>query len=168
MKRTTALLTAGAVVGSIALAVGYASGGVLWGVVLPLAWGALRSLDHRYGWKWFPSLSLILFVGMAAVGLRMGLAPGWMVLGGTCGLLVWDLDHYARHVRTAGSDEAALTLERRHLEVVLPTLALGLTGATVALTLRIRIGFGGALLLAGCAVLGPIWAVWMLRRAEKD
>jgi len=146
------------------LALGYAlSGRGPWGVAVVVV-GGLWLVGRRRGWGWTASVGLVALVGAAAFGLGRGLAPGWALLGTGAALAAWDLDAFARRLGDGGPMGDRAMLERRHLQRLLLVEALGLLLAGAALAVRVRIGFGGALLLGALAVLGLSQVMGFFRR----
>jgi hypothetical protein len=110
------------------------------------------------------SVALVLLIGAAAIGLWSGVAGGWALVGVAAALVAWDLDRFVWRMRAAGCVEGADVLERRHLQRLLTVGGTGLLLGAVALSLRIRLGFAAAFLLALLAVLGLSRVIGFLRR----
>lgn len=155
------------VLAASALALGYATGQRWIEALLMLAWGTLWLLGQRRGWGGVASLVLFLFTGAAALGLLLGLGSGWMALGVAAALCAWDLDHFARRLRSAGRVERAHELERRHLLRLLVVSGLGFLLMSVALGLQLELGFGAAVFLGLLVVISLGQLVGLLRR-ESD
>ncbi|MBN1810420.1 MAG: hypothetical protein JXA14_01135 [Anaerolineae bacterium] len=164
---TAWLLPAGTVLAAAALAMGCGLDGLWGGVVAVGVVGAFWMVGQWRRWGWVASVALVLLIGAAAVGLRLGVGGGWMLVGVVAALVAWDLDRFAWRVRAAGRVEDADALERRHLQRLLAVGGAGLLLGAVALSFRIRLGFAVAFMLALLAVLGLSWAVGFLRR-ERD
>jgi hypothetical protein len=79
-------------------------------------------------------------------------------------LIAWDLDRFNWRMRVAGSVEGADALERRHIQRLLIVSGIGLLLGVVALSVRIRLGFAVAFLLAFLAVAGLSRVVGFLQR----
>jgi hypothetical protein len=168
--KASARLTATVLLASIglsagAIALGYERGGDRRGATLALAVGLLWILSTRYDWGGMAaSLGLVGLVGVAALGLLPGLGAGWMVCGVVAALSAWDLDRFARRLGQAGQVEKVRRLEAVHLRRLAVVDGVALLIATVALGIRVEIGFGMALLLGGLAILGLSQMVGALRR----
>ncbi|HEY43089.1 MAG TPA: DUF4175 domain-containing protein [Anaerolineae bacterium] len=150
-----------------ALLAGYALG-ESWIWALPiLGFSALWLLGQRRGLKWVPSLGLLLFIGLAAIGLWLTLAPGLMLLGMIATLAAWDLENFLRRVEGAERVDHRNDLERRHLRRLLMVEGSGTLLAVAALSVDVNFGFGSALLLGLLAIVGLSRTIGFLRR-ESD
>ena len=150
-----------------ALALGYAQAHLWAGVVLIAGLGAFWLFGQRRGWRWVPSLVLVLFVSAAVFGLGLAAEPIWMLLGVVVGLAAWDLDHFAQRMRKASHVEGVQNLERRHLLRLLLVSGLGFLLSAAALEVRVELPMGTALLLGLLAIMGLSRAIRFLRR-ESD
>jgi len=161
------LLPASIVLATGALALGYGLGGMaLW--VLPIvALGGLWLLALWRRLAWAAWLGLALYAALAAAGLLLGLAGGWMLLGLVAALAAWDLDWFLHRLKQVGWVAEEGDLARRHHLRLLLVLGLGLLPAAVALELELDLGFGIVLLLGSLAIFGLSRAVGFLRR-ESD
>jgi len=153
--------------GTGALMLGYGLHGLWVGALVVLTLGLLWLLDQWRGWGWMASIALISFVGTAAVGLWLGLGSGWMLFGVAAALGAWDLDRFARRLRSVRHVAGRREVERCHLRRLLGVGGLGLGLGGLALGVKVELGFGTALLLGLLIVLGLSRAVGFLRR-ESD
>jgi hypothetical protein len=87
-----------------------------------------------------------------------------MLVGVVAALAAWDLDCFVWRMRAAGRVEDAGFLEQHHLQRLLTVSGAGLILGAVALSLRIRLGFAAAFLLAFLAVLGLSRVIGFLQR----
>ena len=164
-RRVTAwLLPVGTVLAAAALATGYGLNGSWGGAVVALVVGAVWLAGQWRRWGWVASVALVLLIGVAAVGLGGGVGGGWMLVGVVVALVAWDLDRFAWRMRVAGYVEGVDALERRHLRRLLIVAGAGLLLGAVALSVKIRLGFAVAFLLAFLAVLGLSQVVRFLQR----
>lgn len=120
-----------------ALAWGYASQGLVHDASRLLIFGALWLFAKWRGWKWMPSLGLLVIIAAAAYGLWIGLALGWMALGALGSLLAWDLAEFARRLQDAAPTDDVIGMERRHLARVGLVALFGGTLALIALIARL-------------------------------
>jgi hypothetical protein len=157
------ILPAGTVLAAAVLAVGYGLHGMWQGAAVALATGVLWLVGQRRRWKRVAAVALVIWVGAAAIGLEMGVGGGWMLVGVVAALVAWDLDHFAWRMRVVGRVQDADVLARRHLRRSLAVAALGLFLGAAALSLRIRLGFAVAFLLALLALVGLSRVVGFLR-----
>ena len=164
-RRVTAwLLPAGTVLAAAALSMGYGLDGLWGGAVAALVVGAFWLAGQWRKWGWAASMALVLLIGVAAVGMGGGIGGGWMLVGVVVALVAWDLDRFAWRMRVVGCVEGVDALERRHLWRLLIVAGAGLLLGAVALSVKIRLGFAVAFLLAFLAVLGLSRVVGFLQR----
>ena len=114
------------------------------------------------GWRYAASVTFVVFVAAAALGMSLGLGKGQALLAVAASLCMWDLADYSLRLRAlpGGSD----SLDRRHLSRLLIVAAIGVVVGMLATGLRIRIGIGAALALGVLAVVGLSQAIRYVRR----
>ncbi len=115
---------------------------------------------------WTAPLALVGFTGLAAVGLRLGLGAGWMLLAVVAALCAWDLEHLEERLSQpiyAGSEAARHAMQKEHARRLLAVAALGLGLGAAGLVAQARITFLLALLLSLLALLGLSWVVSFFR-----
>lgn len=150
-----------------ALVAGYAIGG-LWIWTLPiLGLAALWLLAERRGLKWLTSLELLLYVGLAAIGLWQQLAFGLMLLGIIAALATWDMENFHQRMKDVERVDHREGLERKYLQRLLIVEGSGALLAVAAVNLSVTFSFGSALLLGLLAVVGLSRTIGYLRR-ESD
>ena len=150
-----------------ALAAGYAIGG-LWIWILPiLGLAALWLLGQRRGLKWVTSLELLLYVGLAVIGLGQQLTSGLMLLGIIAALAAWDLEDFHHRMDGVERVDHREGLERKYLQRLLIIEGSGTLLAVAAVSLTVTFSFGSALLLGLVAVVGLSRTIGFLRR-ESD
>lgn len=155
---------------SLALATGALASGFGLGPATPLslALGLAWWYGWLRGWGWAASLALPAFVLAAVAGYWLAGAPaGLMLVSIVAALLAWDLDHFAQRARSVDRVEAAAAIERSHLRRLAATNGVGLLLAGAALAIRLRFGFGVALLLALLAAWALSQVIGFMRR-ESD
>ena len=103
--------------------------------------------------------------GAAAAGVLLGVAGALALAGVVAGLAGWDLGRFARRAHGAGL-AAGEALERAHLRRLLLVLGAGLALGGLALSLRVSLSFGWALLLAGLAIGALARAIRLLGREQ--
>jgi hypothetical protein len=163
-KRIAWLLPVSTVLAVAALAMGHGLKGLWDGVLVVGVAGILWLVGQWRRWEWGASLALVVWIGVAAVGLGRGVEGGWMLVGVVAALVAWDLDRFVWRLRAAKRVEAADALEQRHLRRLLAVCGVGLLLGAAALSLRIRLGFAAAFLLALLVLLGLSRMVRFLRR----
>jgi hypothetical protein len=119
-------------------------------------------------WQTWPSALTSLFlvsdVGLAAGGMVMGVAPGW-ILGSLIVILVaWDLSHFAQRLQQVEEEDPALV--QRHLRRLglVSAVNLGLVG--LSLYVRIQLNLVLSLLLALLVILGLNRTIRRFRTSE--
>jgi hypothetical protein len=149
-----------------ALALGYGLGGLWTWMPLIVALAFLWPVGQWRGWGWSSSLGLVFSATLAAVGLLLGLAAGWMLLGLVAALAAWDMDGFRQRLRSVERVDAPAQrdLERRHIQRLLAVAGLGLLLAAVVLGIRLELKFGAVLLLGLLAILGLSQAIGFLNR----
>jgi len=150
---------------TLLLTLGYAIGGRWIGAAASVALGCLWLAGLRRSWSGIDSLGLVGFTGMAAVGVWLALAAPILLAGQVAALAAWDLDRFARRLRSAGRVEAESVLVRAHLQRLLAAAGLGLVFGGVALAVQVPLSFGWALLLAALVFLGLSRAIGWFNRA---
>ncbi len=158
------LLLASIVLSVLALLLGYGLAELwVWTPLLALpavVW--LVGLWRR--WGWLTSLGFVLCASAAAAGVLLEVKAGWMLLAVVMALTAWDLDSFVRGMERAERVEGRQDLERRHVLRLVAVEGVGVLLATVALGVRLDIGFGAVLLLGLVAVFGLSRVVVFFRR----
>jgi hypothetical protein len=105
-----------------------------------LAWTGLIPavallFTRRVAGNWLSFTALVAFVGMAAAGLLLGSAPSLMVFSSTAALASWDLCNLERSLDARPHP----LLEKRHIQILIPSLGVGLllalAGGMISLSL---------------------------------
>lgn len=122
-------------------------------VISGVVW--LVAVHKRLAAEWF-SVMLVIFVGLAAVGLLTGIPPILMIFSATLALASWDLALFDRMVTGLSSTSAeTLTLfEHSHYQSLALALGLGLLMALGGRLLRFEIPLSGMILLVLLGLLG--------------
>ncbi|GAB4547056.1 MAG: hypothetical protein Fur002_22740 [Anaerolineales bacterium] len=118
-------------------------------------WAALGGgawlLAARQRVAWASSAALVVIVALGALGLWLGLPPGWLFMGGVFALNAWDMDELRRDLIGLVKDNSTRMLERRRI----------LRGAWAAL--------GGLILASGMMALqgafSSAWSIFFLTAA---
>jgi hypothetical protein len=151
---------------AVALALGYGLGGLWTWMPIIVALALLWLIGHWRGWGWTSSLGLVFTATVAAAGLLLGVAAGWMLLGLVAALAAWALDSFRQRLRSVESVavQARRDLERRHIQRLLAVAGLGLLLAAVVLGIKLELKFGVVLLLGLLAILGLGQTIGFLNR----
>jgi hypothetical protein len=146
------------------LAAGYVLGGRPVEALLILLLGALWLGGEWRGWSRVDAVGLVGCTGVAAAGMWLDLAPGWMLAGVVWALSAWDLSTFTRWVASVQTAEKARVLLRQHLRRLLIVDVVGALLAGAALAIRLRLGLALMLLLGLVLFLGVSRAIRFLRR----
>lgn len=139
---------------TFALALGYADRSFWAGVGIAVVIGMLWLAGDWRGWDWAAEPCLIGWVALATFGAWLGLMAGWMLLGVVTALAAWDLGHFAARLRGAGAITPPAELTRDHLRRLAIVAGAGLMLGGLALSVRVELTFGWALLAAVLAITG--------------
>jgi hypothetical protein len=106
-------------------------------------------------WRWFAHVGLTTYFLAAALGLWfLNFPPGWMFGGAICALLAWDLTFFQHRQVFAASDDERRSVERRHLMRISLLAILGFALASLAMILKLQVGFDWIVLMALVISLG--------------
>jgi hypothetical protein len=150
-----------------ALVAGYAMGGLWTWTLFILGLAALWLLGQRRGLKWVTSLELLLYIGLAAVGLWQQLTFSLMLLGIIAALAAWDIESFHQRMEGIERVDQREGLERKYLQRLLIVDGAGALLAVAAVSFTVSFSFGSALLLGLLAVVGLSRTIRYLRR-ESD
>jgi hypothetical protein len=155
-------------IATLVLALSYVAAGQ-WTLALTiLALGLLWLLSEERNWTWFTSLGLVILISLAAWGIRLELAPIWMLLSTVATLIAWDLAHFSQRLsRTEPSGADLLSLQQTHFRRLLRVAGWGLFLAGSALGIEIGLTFGWALCLGLLLAISLSWVVGFIRRASE-
>jgi len=164
------LVYAGISLAVLALLAGFGLAGLWWGAAAAVVVAALWAAGHAKKQRWAAPAGLFTLLLVTAVGLVVGLAPGWGIAALVASLGAWEFDFFwrvldgskdaERHVRVERRD----LLVRRHRRRVLTVLLAGALLAGAATVIQVQFGFGLALLLGVISLAGISRAVHFLRR----
>lgn len=152
------------------LAGGYAATGYPWPAAALAACGTMWlivqwRLRARPPWPGLlAGLSLAVTTAAAAIGLRLGLAPGLMLGGTVAGLLAWDLAGTERRLQLAAPTDDTAVLARRHLAWLALVAGAGLCLAMVALVIHWQLSFAWTIVLVIIVILGTARLISWLKR----
>lgn len=133
-------------IGSIAW--GFAEAGLEIFVRWILIFGAVWLFTIWRNWNWFSSVGLFFAVLVSAIGVWIGLTPGWIFSGSIFALFAWDMTDFRQRMNSIAIDDNALGMERRHIARVSFLSLAGLLLASIAMIVKIKFTFEwGALLV---------------------
>lgn len=156
------------VVATFVLALNYVTAGQWILALTILALGLLWLLSEERNWTRFTALALVLFISLAAWGIRLELAPIWMVLSITATLMAWDLARFSQRLwRTQPSRADLLSLQQTHFRRLLMAAGSGLFLAGGTLVIEIGLTFGWALCLGLLMAISLSWVVGFIKRTSE-
>lgn len=146
---------------------GYTLQGYWYISVIFISLAAVWIIAAARTWDWVPSGLFALFTISAGAGFYFSVEFHWLILGLLFALFAWDLQALSRRYDRAGLiiDESKSTF--RHIRRLIIFEVLGLVLAIIAISSRIRMGFGWLVLLALIAVLGLSYGIsYMMRKSH--
>jgi len=135
-------------------------------VALPAGWSLLWLVAEWRGWQKFTAAGLVVFIGLAAAGVRLGVGSTWLLLGTVGGLAAWDLARFARRLSLTAEAEPAALLPA-HLRRLLVVAGAALLFGALALASWVELNFGLAVLLGLLMSVSLSWLVGFFRRARE-
>lgn len=150
-----------------ALVAGYTMGGHrIWTLPI-LGFAVLWYLGQRRGLKWVASVELLLFAGLAVIGIWQKLSFELMLLGMIAALATWDMESFLQRMQDVERVDQREHLEQKYLRRLLIIEVSGALLAFTAVSLTVTFSFGSALLLGLLAVVGLSRTIRFLRH-ESD
>lgn len=141
------------------LAAGFYLAGAAAAALAPAAAAGLWLAGGYFNWKLLTPAAFSLLVISAAAGFPVN-APSLPLLLSVAGALsAWDLDRFARRMRSAGRGQSFTShsqqtgLENRHLKRLFLVNGFGLILAVLALQVELQLSFALAFILALSGVL---------------
>lgn len=157
-------LTAVAIMAATAsLALGYGAGTSRIWMLSIVALGLLWLIGRRLQRPWVGSLLFIVFIAVAALGLSLGVSPGWMLAAAVAALMAWDLEWFWWRTVRVAHVESERELIRHHMSRLLAAISVGLLLGGLSLDWRIELNFWMALLLGLLAIISLSRALRALR-----
>jgi hypothetical protein len=130
-----------------------------------LGLGLVWLAGQRRGWGWLVSLGLVIFVGLAALGLYSGVVSLWILLATLGALSAWDLAYFARRLEQTPNVDGAAAMKQTHFRRLQIVVGVGLLLGLAALSWQPQLTFSQAVLLGLLMVLSLSWVVGFIRRA---
>ena len=165
----TQLVYAGISLAALALLAGFGLAGLWWGAAAAVVVAVLWATAHARKQRWAAPIGLFALILVTAVGLIVGLDPGWGIIALVAALAAWEFDFFWRVVEETDGAEHSVRVDRRDLLIrrhrrrVLITVLAGALLAGAATIVQIQFGFGLALLLGVISLAGISRAVHFLR-----
>lgn len=160
---------AGILLAGLSLLAGFGLAGLWWGAAAAAVVASLWAAGHARKKRWAASAGLFVLLFITAIGLVLGLAPGWGIVALGAALGAWEFDYFGRVLVGTDHAESRVRVERRDLLIrrhrrrVLIVILTGVLVAGAATVIQIQFGFGLALLLAVISLAGISRAVHFLR-----
>jgi hypothetical protein len=120
-----------------------------------LLWWYLR----KPGWNLLPSVLLVLNICAAAGGILLGKEPAWMIFGTAAALAGWELTGQPGSRYGANNRNLNAVFQRKHLQLLMTAIVMGLGIAEIGLFLHIVLPFW-AIFLAGMLILFSLYGLY--------
>ena len=144
---------------ALCLSLGYARIGLgmalAAGLVIPVVW----LLAYRWPASWFPSIALVVTIGLAVIELLQGAPALLMLAAAVLALVNWDLALLARQPRDSLSIQKFTLLEKNHYQSLLVALGLAFPVMFIGRLVHFHIPFGLMVLLVLLAFFS-LMRVW--------
>ena len=125
------------------------------GLVILVVW----LLAYRWPASWFPSIALVVTIGLAVIELLQGAPALLMLAAAVLALVNWDLALLARQPRGSLSIRGFTLLERNHFQSLLVALGLAFPVMFIGRLVHFHIPFGLMVLLVLLA-FASLMRVW--------
>lgn len=164
------LVYAGIALAALALLAGFGLVGLWWGAAAAVVVAVLWAAGHTRRWRWAAPAGLFTLLLIIAVGLVIGMAPGWGIVALVVALAAWEFDYFWRLLDSSDHAEKRIRVERRdrlirrHRRRVIVVCLAGALLAGATTVVQVQLGFGLALLLGLISLAGISRAVHFLRR----
>jgi len=155
------------VLAALSLAVGYTLTDFWPGAIFSIAVGLLWLTALWRAWRPVIGLSVIIFVGIAALGTWLGVSAGWLLFGIVATLAGWDLGDFAHRFGQTEHVQGHAALQRIHLQRLAIVAGLGLLLGGIALSFELRLNMWWGIFLGVLVIVGLSQAIGRLRR-ESD
>ena len=119
------------------LGLGWIGAGNLWLALAGIIPFVGMLLARKPSLAWLAPVSLLIFVGLAVLGVFLGASPVWMVVSVVAALAAWDLVNFERAIGKNSHPH----LEIRHLQVLFAALGLGLLAALAGRAVQFSLPF---------------------------
>jgi len=157
----------GMVPAALSLVIGYALAGYWVGAAFAVGTGLLWLAALWRGWRPVISLSVIIVVGIAALGTWLGVSAGWLLFGLIATLVAWDLGDFSHRFERSEHRQGYATLQRIHLQRLAVVAGSGLLLGGIALNSELELNIWWGILLGVLVIFGLSQAIGRLRR-ESD
>ena len=113
------------------------TGVILTFAILPFGW-----IVRRYQRKWFASMMLVTYVGIAVYGLLSGVSAYLAIAGISAALAWWELEDRIPHSSESSTPSISDRYEKVHLSRLGLAISIGLIVAEASLFLKFQLPFG--------------------------
>ena len=152
---------------ALSLAAGYMLTGFWPVAIFIVAVGLLWLAALWRAWRPVIGLSIIIFVGLAALGTWLGVSAGWLLFGIIATLAGWDLGDFAHRFGQTEHIQGYATLQRIHLQRLAIVAGLGLLLGGIALNFELKLNMWWAIFLGVLVIVGLSQAIARLRRESN-
>jgi hypothetical protein len=143
-----------AALATVALVIAYALSPypIVAGFVIGL--GIVWQYGRFRGWKAWLEVLFVFHIVAAAIGAKLGLSFGLVLLGLMGALSAWDLSHFARRIHAAGKIRGATELDRQHFQRLSLVLVGGASCVLIAIGITLKLNLWAVIGLGLVAVWG--------------
>lgn len=153
--------------GSASLWWGFSSVGLSFLINWVPLFGVLWLLAAWNGQRWVSWVGLVLYISLAALGLWLRLAPGWMFSAGIFAFAAWDLGSFRWRLKFIILRHERDHAERIHLAKLSVLMFFGLAFGAGSMWLRGVFTAEWGYFLSGVALLLLGQLIWGIRRASR-
>lgn len=124
------------------MAVGFGLAGLWPGLLVVTLLNFFNLVGHRMKWPWLPTVVLFFHVGIAVVGLRLGVTPWLLIPGVVAALGCWELNDGGNLRHSASEVPAEHESRQNQLNLLSISMAISLLVTGMGLYLKFHPGFG--------------------------
>lgn len=145
MRRIGWAFAAAASGSAVALSLASLAAGFPMAAFLPPVLAAFWIFSEGRGMRRLGEVPFPILTTACAVGILSGLSAPACLTAQVCALAAWDMRRFHGKSRLAPDNEEARRAEKRHMERLVPVLAVGALTAACGLFVRVRLGFAALL-----------------------
>ncbi len=155
------------VLAALSLAMGSGLAGFWLGAAFAVGAGLLWLTALWRDWRPVIGWSVILFVGIAALGTWLDVSTGWSLFGLVATLIAWDLGDFAYRFGKTDEVHNYAALRRLHLQRLAIVAGLSLLLGGIALSFELSLNMWWGVFLGALVIAGLSQAIGRLRQ-ESD
>lgn len=119
-----------------------------------VGFGIIWQYGRLRRWEALLEAMFVFHIVAGAVGAKLGLSTGLILLGVLGALSAWDLSHFARRLHDAGNIRKRTKLVRQHFQRLSLTLVVGVSCVFVALGISLELNLWSVIGLGLVAIWG--------------